>query len=535
MLLNRSILSRSVLAVACLLGGLGSEPALAAYSPPSTQVDWLPAGNDAEIEQAFARARTDRKPVLVYWGAKWCPPCNQLKATLFNRQDFAERSSHFIAVHIDGDLPGAQKLGARFKVRGYPTLILFNPQGQEITRLPGEVEAPQVMRLLDMGLAGGRPVQAVLADAKAGKPLSANEWRGLAFYGWDTDEARLVPEAERAALLAQLATGAASLDPEAATRLWLKAWVARSQAGPQATAGSASGFKADAAARERLRKLLDDASASRAQLDVLVEAAPELVSALAPQVGADRVALGRSMEAALRRFQADRSLSQADQLSALMARVALARMDQPDSVLKPALPAALVNQVRTEAERLDRELTDPYERQALISSAAHLLAMTGLWPQSEALLKANLSRSHSPYYLMSQLASQARRQGRPDEALRWYAQAFETSEGPATRLQWGSSYLAALTELAPQDAGRVEAVAAQVFNEASRQEGSFHERSARSLQKVSAALLQWQSQRSAPSQATAVVRRLRTQLAPVCGRLPAADGQKAVCDQLLAG
>ena len=34
-----------------------------------------------------------------------------------------------------------------------------------------------------------------------------------------------------------------------------------------------------------------------------------------------------------------------------------------------------------------------------------------------------------------------------EEALRWYEQAFEKSEGPATRLQWGSGYLSALVEL----------------------------------------------------------------------------------------
>ena len=92
-------------------------------------VAWQPAANNADIDRAFSQARSESKPVLLYWGAKWCPPCNQLKATLFNRHDFIERSKSLVAVEIDGDLPGAQKLGARFKVSGYPTMVLFTPDG----------------------------------------------------------------------------------------------------------------------------------------------------------------------------------------------------------------------------------------------------------------------------------------------------------------------------------------------------------------------------------------------------------------------
>ena len=157
-----------------------SPPAQAAPGLPSTNVAWLAAAADADVERAFALARSEKKPVLLYWGATWCPPCNQLKATLFNRQDFAELSRHFVAVHVDGDRPGAQKLGSRFKVSGYPTVVLFGADGQEITRLPGEADAPQVMAVLQAGLAAGRPVKALLDDALKGRVLAANEWRSLA-------------------------------------------------------------------------------------------------------------------------------------------------------------------------------------------------------------------------------------------------------------------------------------------------------------------------------------------------------------------
>jgi hypothetical protein len=116
------------------------------------------------------------------------------------------------------------------------------------------------------------------------------------------------------------------------------------------------------------------------------------------------------------------------------------------------LPEPLLQDVREFIARADREITDGYERQAVITAAGYALGLAGLWAESDALLKANLAKSHSPYYLMSQLGSNARKLGHTAEALRWYAQAFEKSEGPATRLQWGSGYCP-LVDLAPQGRG----------------------------------------------------------------------------------
>ena len=120
-----------------------------------------------DIDAAFAAAKAANKPVFLYWGAVWCPPCNQVKATIFNRQDFVDRSRFFVPVYLDGDTRSAQKLGARFKVSGYPTMILFKPDGTEITRLPGEVDAEQYMRVLALGMSGARPVKDTLAAALA--------------------------------------------------------------------------------------------------------------------------------------------------------------------------------------------------------------------------------------------------------------------------------------------------------------------------------------------------------------------------------
>lgn len=515
------------LLIACVAAAaaltMATPLAHAAPGLPSTNVAWLPAAGDADIERAFAQARAEKKPVLLYWGATWCPPCNQLKATLFNRQDFAALSRSFVAVHVDGDRPGAQKLGRRFKVSGYPTVVLFSAEGVELTRLPGEADVEQVLGVLQLGLSGGRPVKAVLADALVSKPLGAPEWRLLAFYSWDTDDQQLLPRADVPGTLARLAAASAAAqagDHDTTTRLWLKALAA---------SDDGKGVKADAALRDRVQRLLADPAQSRAQMDGLTNGAADIVKALEPDGSAGRAGLVAAFDATLQRLQADSTLSRGNRLDAVIARIQLARLGTPKDAVQVTLPEPLLKDVRDHISRADREITDGYERQAVITAAGYALGLAGLWAESDALLKANLAKSHSPYYLMSQLGSNARKLGHTADALRWHGQAFDKSEGPATRLQWGSSYLAALVDLAPKDAARIEKLAAQLLAEAARDDGAFEGRSVRSLQRVSAKLVGW----GGDGKHAAVMQRLQTQLTGVCAKVDTAEGQRAACQGLL--
>ena len=396
-------------------------------APHDAGIAWKQASREADIDAAFELAKAENKPLFMYWGAKWCPPCNQVKATLFNRQDFIERSRAFVPVYVDGDTPGAQKIGARFKVAGYPTRVLFNPQGTELTRLPGEVDAAQYTEVLALGMNAQRPVKEVLAGARSGgQGLTANDWRLLAFYSWDTDEKQLVAADAVPALLKQLADACPADPADTAARLRLKALAA---------VDAKVAAQADAATRAKVLALLADPVQSRSQMDVLTNSAAELARALSAPGTPERAQVLAALGTALQRLESDMTLSRADRMTALVAQVELARIDAAKEA-KVTLPEPLVNRVREHTARADREIVDGYERQAVITTAAYLLGRAGVPDEADTLLQANLAKSHSPYYLMSALASNAKKRGDTEGALRWSEQAFADSVGPATRLQW---------------------------------------------------------------------------------------------------
>src|ERR1022692_3946743 len=384
-----------------------------------------------DVDAAFAAAKKESKPVFLYWGAVWCPPCNQVKATIFNRQDFIERSRFFVPVYIDGDSPSAQRLGDRFKVSGYPTMILLKANGSEITRLPGEVDADQYMRVLTLGMNGARPVKETLSAALShdGAKLTPEDWRMLSYYSWETDEQQLLPKEKRAQTLQRLALACPASQPETAVRLKLQAMVAAANAKDAKP-------RDDKVSSMQLMAVLADPKLARENFDLLVYYPSEVTNLVTLPKSPERTRLVAAWNGALERLIADATLSTADSLED-----------------------------------------------------------AGLGDESDALLKRELTRTHYPYYFMLGLAANAKKRGENSAALDWREKAYASAQGSATRLQWGAGYVNAMIELAPKDAGRIEKAALSVIGELDPVPDTFYERNRRSLERMGEKLTDWNKDR----------------------------------------
>ena len=101
-----------------------------------------PEGWSTDLEKAFAQAKTEKKSVLVeFTGSDWCPPCIAMRKNVFSTKEFVSAASKkYILVELDypnGDKAVKEKnqpYAEKYKIEGFPTVILFTPEGKEFTR-----------------------------------------------------------------------------------------------------------------------------------------------------------------------------------------------------------------------------------------------------------------------------------------------------------------------------------------------------------------------------------------------------------------
>lgn len=92
---------------------------------------------ETDWNRAFERARREGKPVLVNFYAEWCVWCKHLETITFRDQKVAALLAERVvplSVDIDGDV---QQLIRDHRIEAPPTIVVFNPAGAELGRIPG--------------------------------------------------------------------------------------------------------------------------------------------------------------------------------------------------------------------------------------------------------------------------------------------------------------------------------------------------------------------------------------------------------------
>lgn len=100
-------------------------------------------GWSQDFSEAQSQAVQADAPMLVLFTADWCGPCQSFKREVLTKPDAqAAVGEGFVPVKVDltsGD-PGSENIAVaeRYGVRGIPTLLALNPDGEPISAFNGE-------------------------------------------------------------------------------------------------------------------------------------------------------------------------------------------------------------------------------------------------------------------------------------------------------------------------------------------------------------------------------------------------------------
>src|SRR6266540_2655844 len=105
----------------------------------SNGVAWQPWSS-----AAFARARAERKPVLLSISATWCHSCHEMDRTSYSDPFIATLiNERFVPIRVDAD--DRPDISERYNLGGWPTTAFLTPEGQilaggtfvPVERMPG--------------------------------------------------------------------------------------------------------------------------------------------------------------------------------------------------------------------------------------------------------------------------------------------------------------------------------------------------------------------------------------------------------------
>ncbi|WP_462264295.1 thioredoxin family protein [Mucilaginibacter sp.] len=97
--------------------------------------------------EALKQAKAQHKYVFVDAYATWCGPCKMLKALTFTNNKAAEfYNSNFVNVALDMEKGMGPQLAAQWGMQAYPTLIIFDEDGNPVAGTVGFIGAKDLIK-----------------------------------------------------------------------------------------------------------------------------------------------------------------------------------------------------------------------------------------------------------------------------------------------------------------------------------------------------------------------------------------------------
>lgn len=104
------------------------------------QTKWF----DGSWQEAFAQAQKEDKYLFIDCYTDWCGWCKVADKNTFPAKEVASvLNEKFVSVKVDMERGDGVLLGARYRILGYPSYLMFTPQGKFAGKMFGYFENPE--------------------------------------------------------------------------------------------------------------------------------------------------------------------------------------------------------------------------------------------------------------------------------------------------------------------------------------------------------------------------------------------------------
>lgn len=128
----------SALLIGLVFTALSSGNAMAAGGPKFL----------SSYEAAVEKGRKTGKPVIVIFSASWCPPCQQMKNSVYPSRQVSPFHDQFIWAYLDADKASNSRVMRKYRTRGIPHIVFLKPDGSSVGSLRGAVSPDSFARTL---------------------------------------------------------------------------------------------------------------------------------------------------------------------------------------------------------------------------------------------------------------------------------------------------------------------------------------------------------------------------------------------------
>jgi thiol:disulfide interchange protein len=130
---------------------------------PASQAGEFPKGSPKFVtsyRKALSQQKETGKPVILIFSATWCPPCQQMKKSVYPSKEVAAFQDKFIWAYLDADDNQNKKAQEKYAVSGIPHIEFLDNTGESLGKQVGGSSPADFAKTLEGILAKATPAPA---------------------------------------------------------------------------------------------------------------------------------------------------------------------------------------------------------------------------------------------------------------------------------------------------------------------------------------------------------------------------------------